>query len=172
LNNGLLRAANDIRKAHNLPLFISEPILQKVAEGHAKAMVDDNFYAHKNPYSANLRTMVDRINYVSDNNHGFKAMGENIAAYDIIATEGKYCIVKSKNGNYIYYDCSTKKRIPIYTYYQLAMAVMRGWMNSPSHRDNLLDPNYRYLGTAACLSKNPFQSPKPPFARIVQNFGG
>lgn len=29
-------------------------------------------------------------------------------------------------------------------------AVMQAWMDSPSHRKNILDPNFRYIGYASC----------------------
>jgi uncharacterized protein YkwD len=39
-----------------------------------------------------------------------------------------------------------------YTYAEFAAFLMEGWMNSPSHRANLLDPRVDYLGCAARLS--------------------
>jgi uncharacterized protein YkwD len=171
LNAGLFRAANEVRAAYNLPLFELDPNLQKVAEAHAKAMIDDNFYSHTNPNSAHLETLSDRVAYQTGQKYNYYSIGENIASYDILATEGRYCVQKSNNGRFFFFDCYAKKRIPIYTYKQLAVAVLKGWLGSPSHRENLLDPKYIYFGTAARLSKNAYLSAKPPFARIVQNFG-
>ncbi len=158
--------------AYNLPELQYNSLLQNVAESHAKAMIEQNFYAHKNPNNQLFSTVMDRVNYFSNSNHGFKYIGENIASYDILAVESFFCVKKLNNNRYFYYNCQSKTRIPIYTYKQLAVSVVNGWLNSPSHRENLLDPNYKYLGTAARLSKNPYLSSKAPFARIVQNFGG
>jgi uncharacterized protein YkwD len=36
-----------------------------------------------------------------------------------------------------------------YTYAQYAAFLVQGWMNSPGHRANMLDPRVRYLGCAA-----------------------
>ena len=39
-----------------------------------------------------------------------------------------------------------------YTYREYAAFLLKGWMNSPSHRDNMLDPRVTFLGCAARLS--------------------
>lgn len=172
LNEGLFRAANEIRAQYNLPLFIKNSQLQKTAESHAYLMISQNFYSHKNPNDSKLRNLVDRVKYTGNGKMSFNSLAENIAHYDILATESMFCLKKGSNGLYIYYDCKTKKRVPVYTYKELAIEVIKGWMKSPSHRENLLDVNYKYLGTAARLSENPYSSQNLPFARIVQNFGG
>lgn len=172
LNEGLFRAANEIREQNNLPLFLKNSQLQKTAESHAYLMISQNFYSHKNPNDSKLRNLVDRVKYTGNGKMDFNSLAENIANYDILSTESMFCLKKGSNGLYTYYDCKTKKRIPLYTYKDLARSVMQGWMRSPSHRENLLDRNYKYLGTAARLSENPYSTQNPPFARIVQNFGG
>jgi uncharacterized protein YkwD len=39
-----------------------------------------------------------------------------------------------------------------YTYAEFAAHIVDGWMNSPGHRANLLDPSYTHLGCAARLA--------------------
>ena len=172
LNEGLFRAANEIRVQYGLEPFLHHELLQRVAESHATQMIERNFYDHKNPYDPNQRTIMDRVNYFANNNLVFTHVGENIANYSILDTESKYCVKRLSNGNYYYYYCQTNRRMPIMTYKTLAKAVVKGWLESKSHRENLLDPQYRYLGTTARLSPNPYKTAKAPFARLVQNFGG
>ncbi len=172
LNEGLFRAANEIREQFNLPLFLRNDLLQKTAESHAFQMISENFYSHKNPNDPNLRNLSDRVRFTAGGKFYFNYLAENIANYDILATESMFCLKKLNNGKYYYFDCKSRKRIPILTYKDLARMVVRDWMRSPSHRENMLDSNYKYLGTAARLSENPYQTAKPPFARLVQNFGG
>jgi uncharacterized protein YkwD len=172
LNEGLFRAANEIREQYNLPLFKKNTLLQKTAESHAFQMVSQNFYSHKNPRDSRLRNLIDRVKYTGGGKMEFNYLAENIAHYDILATESMFCLRKTPEGKYFYYDCNTRKRIPIFTYKGLARAVLRDWMNSESHRENLIDPTYKYLGTAAQLSEKPYFTKNPPFARLVQNFGG
>jgi uncharacterized protein YkwD len=59
-----------------------------------------------------------------------------------------------------------------YTYLEYARLLVNGWMNSPPHRRNLLNPDYKYLGCSARFSKNPFKARQLPFARSTQNMGG
>lgn len=172
LNEGLFRAANEIRLEYDLPLFQKNDLLQKTAESHAYQMISTNFYGHKNPNNSQFRSLTDRVRYTAGGKFYFNYLGENIANYDILATESMFCLKKSQNGNYFYFNCHSKKRIPILTYKALAKTVVAGWLKSPSHRENLLNPNYKYLGTAAQLSENPYKTQNPPFARLVQNFGG
>jgi uncharacterized protein YkwD len=172
LNEGLFRAANEIREQYNLQHFQKNDLLQKTAESHAYQMITTNFYGHKNPNNSKFKSLTDRVKYTAGGKFYFNYLAENIANYDILATESMFCLKRLPNGNYFYFNCNSKKRIPILTYKALAKLVIDGWMKSPSHRENLLDPNYKYLGTAAQLSENPYKSQNPPFARLVQNFGG
>jgi uncharacterized protein YkwD len=172
LNEGLFKAANEIREQYNLPLFQKNDLLQKTAEMHAFEMINTNFYSHKNPHNSKLRNLSDRVKYIAGGKFDFTYLGENIANYDILATESMFCLKKLNNGNYFYFDCKTRQRMPIHTYKDLARMVVSDWMRSTSHRENMLDPHYKYLGTAAQLSENPYKTAKPPFARLVQNFGG
>jgi uncharacterized protein YkwD len=34
-----------------------------------------------------------------------------------------------------------------------ALDLVRGWMKSPGHRDNLLNPNYRKMGIGIAIRK-------------------
>ncbi len=172
LDAGLLRAANEVREAYGLEPFIKNDLLQKVAESHASNMINQNFYNHKNPFLPNQHSITDRVNYFANSKNPFRAIGENIANYDILDSPSRYCVKKISNSKYHFYYCNTQNRMPILTYKALAKLVVKGWLNSESHRENLLDPNFKYLGTSARLSKNPYATNRPPFARLVQNFGG
>lgn len=172
LDAGLLRAANEVREAYGLAPLIKNELLQKVAESHANNMIEQNFYNHKNPYLSNQRSLTDRVQYFANNQNPFKSIGENIANYDILDSPSRFCVKKLINGKYYFFDCNSQNRMPILTYKGLAKLVVKGWLESESHRENLLDPNFKYLGTSARLSHNPYASNRPPFARLVQNFGG
>ncbi len=171
LNEGLFRAANEMRVQYGLEPFRKNSLLQKVAESHAQEMIDKNFYNHRNPYVPALYSVVDRVNFYSANHNSFSYIAENIAHYDIF-DEQTYCVKKQQNGKYYFFNCRSRQRMPIMTYKGLARSVLKGWMESEGHRENLLNPNYIYLGTAARLSKNPYDTKNPPFARLVENFGG
>ncbi len=171
LNEAIFRASNEVRYEYGLPLFEKDPLLQKVAVSHAEAMIEQNFYGHNNPYDNRMETLLDRVNYFDNNQMHFQKISENIAQFDLLSKDGKYCLRKQNNGYYYYFDCQTRKRIPLFTYRDFAYAVVGAWMQSEGHRTNLLDPNTTLFGAAVQLSKQPYRYAKPPFARIVQNFG-
>jgi uncharacterized protein YkwD len=97
LNEGLFRAANEVRVQNNLPEFEKDPLLQKVAETHAYEMIFRDFYNHQNPYDARQRMLPDRVEYVSGRKNEYHNLAENIAHYDILNSQSKYCVKKNSN---------------------------------------------------------------------------
>jgi uncharacterized protein YkwD len=104
----------------------------------------------------------------------FKEMAENIAQHDILGgSEDRYCFeIPRNNKDYVFLNCETKKPLPMRTYAELARSVVNGWMNSPHHRQNILNPRLKFLACSGRISKNPFETKRGPFARLTQNFGG
>ena len=175
-NNALLDAAlfhltNEQRVIHKLPKFNYSFSLHKAAIGHSEAMINQDFYNHENPYSPANKKMTDRIFLYT---WEFKEMAENIAQYDILGgNDEKYCFEIPKiNQDYIFLNCETKKRLSLRTYGELARSVIDGWMNSPHHRENILNPRLKYVACSGRISKNPFKTKRSPFARLTQDFGG
>lgn len=101
-------------------------------------------------------------------------MAENIAQHDILGgDDDKYCFEIPKRGQeFIFLNCDTKKIIPLRTYAELARSVVNGWMNSPHHRQNILDPKLKSMATSGRISKDAFKTQRSPFARLTQDFGG
>ena len=176
-NNSLLDAAifhvtNEQRLKNNLRIFTYNIPLYKATIFHSESMIEDDFYSHVNPNSSTNAKMQSRI---ENQTNVFRAMGENIAQHDIIETgrNTRFCFQPPKNnGDYLFVDCTTKKPLLMMTYAVLARSIVNGWMNSPHHRDNILNPQYTYMACSARLSKNPFREAKSPFTRITQDFGG
>jgi uncharacterized protein YkwD len=175
-NNSLLDAAlfhvtNEQRIKNNLPKFNYSYSLHRATNEHSEAMINQDFYNHENPYSPANRKMIDRIFL---NTKEFKEMAENIAQHDILGgNEEKYCFEIPKNSqDYVYLNCDTKKPIPMRTYAELALFVVNSWMNSPHHRENILNPRLKSLACSGRISKNPFKTKRSPFARLTQDFGG
>ena len=175
-NNALIDAAlfhltNEQRLIHNLPKFQYSYSLHKATNEHSEAMINQDFYSHENPYSPANRKMTDRIFLYT---REFKEMAENIAQHDVLGgNDNKYCFqIPTGNQDYVFVDCETKKILPMRTYLDLAGSVVKGWMNSPHHRENILNPRLKSLACAGRISKNPFKSKRSPFARLTQDFGG
>jgi uncharacterized protein YkwD len=167
----LFHATNEHRVKNNLPAFHYSSLLHKAAIGHSEAMIDQDFYNHDNPYSPAKRRMQDRILLYTLE---FKRMAENIAQHDILGgIDSQYCFQNPKYGeDYVYVSCDKKKVIPMLTYAELARAVVNGWMNSPHHRENIVNPKLVSMACSGRFSKNPFKTSKSPFVRMTQDFGG
>ncbi len=175
-NNALLDAAlfhitNEQRVVHNLPKFKYSYSLHKATNEHSEAMINQDFYSHENPFSPANRKMTDRIFLYTLE---FKEMAENIAQHDILGgIDERYCFEIPRNSqDYVYLNCETKKPVPMRTYAELARSVVEGWMNSPHHRENILNPKLKSLACSGRISKNPFKTKRSPFARLTQDFGG
>ena len=171
LDAALFHATNEQRTALNLPNFLYSSIIHEVAIGHSVAMINQDFYSHDNPFDATNKSLPDRIFRRTKVYH---QIAENIAQHDVLMAAGNmYCYTPPKSGgDFFYFDCNTKKAIPMMTYAELARSVVNGWMNSPPHRANILDLKLKYMACAGRFSKNPYKSQRSPFARLTQNFGG
>jgi uncharacterized protein YkwD len=175
-NNALLDAAlfhltNEQRVKYHLSIFTYSYAIHKAAIEHSESMINRDFYSHDNPYSPANKTLPDRIFLQT---WEFKEMAENIAQHDILGGNTNiYCFSIPANGqDYVFLNCDSKKPVPMFTYVELAWAVVNGWMNSPHHRDNILNPRLKAMACAGRLSKNPFKTQRSPFARLTQDFGG
>ena len=176
LNNALLDAAlfhatNEQRMKFNMPIFVYSIQLHKATIGHSEAMINQDFYSHENPFNPATKNMIDRIYLYTKQ---YRQMAENIAQHDILGgDDDKYCFEIPKRGqDFILLNCNTKKVIPLRTYAELARSVVNGWMNSPHHRQNILDPKLKYMATSGRISKGAFKTQRSPFARLTQDFGG
>lgn len=175
-NNLLLDAAlfhltNEQRVKFNLPKFVYSNPLHKATINHSEAMINQDFYSHENPYNPADRKMIDRIFL---NTKEFREMAENIAQLDILGgNEDRYCFEIPRTGQeYVFINCETKRPLPLRTYADLARSVIIGWMNSPHHRENILNPRLKSLGCSGRISKGIFKTKRSPFARLTQDFGG
>jgi uncharacterized protein YkwD len=172
LDAAIFHATNEQRLKHNLRVFTYNLPLHKATIVHSEAMIEQDFYSHVNSKSTTNRGLQNRV---ENQTREFRAMGENIAQHDIIETgkSSRFCFQPPKNnGDYLFVDCATKKPLNMMTYAVLARSIVNGWMNSPHHRENILNPQYTMMACAARLSKDPFREAKSPFARITQDLGG
>lgn len=55
------------------------------------------------------------------------------------------------------------------TYWSLASKLVEGWMNSSGHRSNILNPNFKYLGSGAWPYNNP-EWPTYQWFKSTQSF--
>ena len=127
LANLIHREINRVKRANNLPLLKEDKVLRNAAtdQNNYQVRMGDISHTQKTQKKQNVG---DRVSYYGG---GFQAMSENVM-YEgfIIRTSG------------------TKKEIISPSYVVQAKKMVTSWMNSPSHRKNIMNPKYDMVGTA------------------------
>jgi uncharacterized protein YkwD len=168
LDAAIFQATNQVRLQHNLPVFEWHEALQKAAQLQSESMIEQNFYGHGNP-KPEWSDFVKRVKLFPQS---FVALAENVAQYPTIDCPEWYGIRQKANKEYEYYDARSNKVYVPHTYASYAQAVVKGWYNSPPHRQNILNSAFKYMGCAARLQRNPYKQKETPYARMTQDFGG
>jgi uncharacterized protein YkwD len=159
------------RRKHNLKQFQFHDKLRQAAILHSEQMKRHNFFDHNNNFDARYKTLTDRINSVKDSTfQGFSSWGENIADYPIIEANKNFTI-ENRNGTERFFSMSGAEILP-YTYYDYAKTVVDGWMNSPGHRANILNPDFKYLGCGCEKYEKRGDGHTMLYFKLTQNFGG
>ncbi|MCF6332525.1 MAG: CAP domain-containing protein [Draconibacterium sp.] len=175
LNAAIFHYTNIERNKFKIPICEFHPILRDTSIIHSAQMKMHDFFNHENPYNPTYRTLNDRVNSIkTEQNRGFSCIGENISDYPILKTDGNKFVVKSLLNNQRYYSIDGLKEIHPFTYDEFAREVVNGWMNSQGHRQNILNPQFKYLGCGAVMYEKKNNSISVPMLqfKITQNFGG
>lgn len=158
----LFYASNEARRRAGKEPLTRSAALEGSAQLHAERMTQKEFFSHTDPHSARLRTPNDRAAHLGVAN---PMLAENIALEMAIEYEsGRPVYKRGGPGQFSYTPDGPV--LPAYTYASMARAVVGGWMRSPGHRRNLLDPKARELGCGADL----FWRGDFPAVHTVQNF--
>ena len=159
------------RRKFNLKEFQFHNKLRGTAILHSKQMKTHNFFNHENTFDTRYKTLTDRINAVKDSNfQGFMSWGENIADYPIIKANENFTI-ENRNGIQRLFSTNGQEIFP-YSYHEFAREVVDGWMNSPGHRANILNPDYEYLGCGCEKYEKQNNGYSMLYFKLTQNFGG
>lgn len=142
LDAAVFYQTNKVRASQGLPQLGHSSALEKAAFGHARQMVEMNFFSHESP-EKRTRTLSDRLS-LQGIDLGYKA--ENIArGFGLEYESGRAVFppVKTRAGfRYTLEGPDIQPR----TYLELAQALVDQWMESPDHRANLLNPQLKFLG--------------------------
>ncbi|MVM30151.1 CAP domain-containing protein [Spirosoma sp. HMF4905] len=169
LDIAIFHATNELRRQVGLPVLMYDPGLYRAAHTHAESMIQNHYYGHDNFYSLAELTSAKRI-YRQTNRFNYTA--ENIGQYSTIDTPDYFCArYNATTHQYEYFDLETKKVYFPFSYAGYARFAVQEWLHSIHHRANLLSPLYTHVGCAGRLSANPYRERRPPFGRLVQNFG-
>lgn len=176
LNEELLNAAvfwhtNIERQRHGLKQLQYHPKLGQMATMHSYQMQKYSFFNHENNFEARYHTLTDRLESVKDDTfHGFHSCGENIAEYPTIPSDMSISFSTFKGVQHMY-GPNGKEIIP-YSYYEMAQRVVDGWMHSPGHRKNILNPDFIFLGCGCAAFETNNNGLSVTYIKLTQNFGG
>jgi uncharacterized protein YkwD len=126
-------------KAKRLPLNL-DPKLSDIARAHSGAMAREHFFAHENPAGQGPDERAHSAGYECHHQEGryiHEGIGENILQNNLYSRE-------FIRGRQITYEWNTDETI--------ALTTVRGWMESPDHRVNLLSEAYVRSGIGIAIS--------------------
>lgn len=159
------------RGKHGLKAFSFHPKLRQMATLHSGQMRLHKFFSHENPYEARYRTLDNRLDAMKDSNFdGFRTYGENIAQYPTLNGSNSFTI-EFRNGA-PHFFASDGSEILYCTCQEYAYKVVDGWMHSPGHRANILNPQFEYLGCGCAGFERKGNVVSLLYFNLTQNFGG
>ncbi len=167
LHAAIFYQTNLARQRYNRPLLEHLPALEHTAFEHSQDMVRYDFFSHHSPVSGKhtLRERVFASGLV------LPTLGENIANVSGLEYQsGRPVFTPPRNGGYFSYAPNgppLKNR----TYLDLAIIVVDELMGSRGHRENILDPRFKYLGTGAAFFKEK-KFYDMPYFKVTQVFAG
>ncbi|MHB2015616.1 MAG: CAP domain-containing protein [Candidatus Xenobia bacterium] len=118
----ILQWTNATRMMNGLPPLVPDPRLANAARGHCQEMISLDYFDHQSP-TPGLRRLADRVLAAGAGN--YVLVGENIAQIEDYPD--------SLHGE------------------NAAERIVRGWMESPDHRENLMRPQFRTIGVGVAM---------------------
>lgn len=171
LDAAVFWATNVERTKNGLKSFSFHPKLRQMAILHSEQMRLHKFFSHENPYEARYKTLDDRLEAMKDSSFdGFMTWGENIAQYPTLNGPDSFT-VEFRNGAPRFF-APVGREILYCTCKEFAYKVVDGWMHSPGHRANILNPEFEYLGCGCADFKEQGNSVALLYFNLTQNFGG
>lgn len=163
LATAMERLTNAERKKQGIAALATNRILRRSSERYAQRMVAEGFLAHEDPTSTDLHTPPQRVAAAGGAN---PATSENIADVPAFRVESGEPFYVLDAEHYVIAREPDGPPIEAHTYATFAATVVEGWMNSPGHRRNLLNPDALEQGIGAQMY---LQNGIPAFV-VVQNF--
>jgi uncharacterized protein YkwD len=135
----LTQLINQERSQRGLTGLENDPALTLIARQHSQDMTDRNFFAHDNPDGEDPTARASR--------NGFTCRKDYGSHY----TEG---IAENIYQAWLYSSITYVAFLPVkdmYSLDELAALLVDGWMNSPGHRANILNPDFDRGGVGVAI---------------------
>lgn len=130
---------NREREKHGLSPLAGDDVLARIARGHSKDMASRRYFSHDSPEGHDFSFRYRQEGYtcslrIGNTIHmGAENIFQNIRFNSITTVNGE-----------AFYDWNSEE--------QVAETTVRGWMDSPGHRKNILTPHWRSEGIGVFLS--------------------
>ena len=137
--------ANRMRARHGVAPLDTDPGLARAAAVHARNMARFRTLSHDLP-ARGQESLGERLRTASVS---YRRAGENILSEKVYRIIGAPVSAQFDGCSFTY--AGSGAPVPMHSYASLAEAAMAQWMASPLHRDNLLSPHFRRIGTAFAI---------------------
>jgi uncharacterized protein YkwD len=149
LEAAIFFATNEARVREKLPALAHHPALTRAASIHAHRMVEGRFFAHDNPNDLDLRTPTDRARQVGIAN---PTLAENLASEFALQYVPGSPIYAVDPATFHFSLKPGGPAIPVHSYLSLADSVVRQWLYSAPHEENLMFEDIVETGVGVALS--------------------
>jgi len=125
----IFEETNKMRRQNGVPPLLLDTSLSDIAREHSQDMADQQFFSHTNLNGEDPTGRAERHGYPTTRTVGstiWMGIGENIGKMPTGNVEG------------MGYIASTPEAV--------GKAQVQSWMESPGHRENILNPNYVKIG--------------------------
>lgn len=145
----ILAETNRVRARLGLKTFRAEPKLDDAADTQARMGAVFRPPSHTNPFPL-IATPLDRVKFAGLDP---ELVAENIAQISIYDVPSGGSIYYLKNDRTLR-DGRNGQPVRTHTYASFAQAIVQAWMNSPGHRENIVNATLSFLGCAAKISRS------------------
>lgn len=149
-SEAVLRATNAARCERGLAPLAGDPALARAAAYHSGDMVTRGFLGHDSPV-AGRRTPRDRVEQAGAR---YPRVAENIARISLYAFDDRAFVIRDQAACDFAFTPGGPP-IPRRSYSAAAEWLVAGWLDSPGHRENVLDPALTHLGAGAGVAPDP-----------------
>jgi len=162
IKSEIFKLTNEFRSRAGVQSVIYSGKLDWMGQIHTNEMYTHCFFSHDNPYCKKVETLSDRVSYCGLNNL-YDMYGENLADYPAVDSK----IIISSRGEILN---GHKERL-LLPLNELCKNIVTGWYNSPGHRENLLCPEYNYVGFGLLLYPKIIHGVQLRHLIVTQSFG-
>ena len=153
----VLHYTNEERRAAGLPEFEHDLAISAIAQAHSQNMARTGLSKHtidgKDPTDRAIEAGYTCRRYFSDGSYTY-GLSENIYMYPRV----RLAYETGRIAEYVVTDVN------------LAFRLVHGWMDSPLHKANILDPDSRRIGIGIAISETVIGSYIHETVYATQNF--